>query len=111
MGGARKAFGYERPMSANKRKRPVDADERYERPMSANKRGKRPMKTNESDEMPMSAKKRGKMPVKTDEREERPSKANEGVSRDVKEANIEQLEYIFACWRSQFDVQLDESGG
>jgi hypothetical protein len=102
-----------RPMELNRcEKRPREADESYERPMSANKRGKRALYMDKSDEMLMSANKRGKRPVKTDEREQRPPlEANKGVSRDqaVKEANIEQLEYIFACWRSQLDGRLDES--
>jgi hypothetical protein len=81
--------------------------------MESNGCGKRPMDADESDERPMSANKRGKRPVKMNEREERPLEANEGVSRDqaVKEANIEQLGYIFASWRSQLDGRLDESGG
>jgi hypothetical protein len=109
-----KAARCERLMGAHERdQRPMSSNKLGQRPMESNRCGKRPMDADESDERPMSANKCGKRPVKTDEREERPLEANKGVSRDqaVREANIEQLEYIFACWRSQLDGRLDESGG
>jgi hypothetical protein len=93
-----------RPMESNDKrgKRPMDADERDEMSMSANKRGKRPMKEYQ----------REKWPMEVNKREKRPLEANEVVSMDqaVKNANVEQLEHIFASWRVQLDGRLDGSG-
>ena len=132
--GTIEAAGCERPMAADERdessmssnklgKRPMGAHERDDRFMSPNKlgkrpmesddkRGKRPMGADERDEMAMSANKRGKRPMEVNKGEKRPLEADEAVNRDqaVKKANVEQLEHIFACWRFQFDGQLDGSG-
>lgn len=90
-------------------KRSVESNKLGKRPMRMNRCEKRPMEADECDEVIMSPNKREKKPMQVVKLGERPMEAEEDVSKDqaVKKANIERLEYTFACWRSHLDGRPD----